>query len=256
MAIDLKGVLDEKVMMYNNSSFIEKDPVSIPHSFVKKEDIEISAFLTAIISWGRREMIIKSARKLMSFMQNSPYDFIMNAGENELKFIPTTVYRTFNGDDLLFLIYGLRDIYSTKGGLEHIALKGYKVDNSIKGSIIGIRNSLIEVPHLKRSEKHLANPEKGSAAKRINMFMRWMVRDDDGGVDFGIWKGIKQEHLMCPLDVHSGRIARKLGLLTRKQNDWKAVEELTGNLRILDAEDPVKYDFALFGMGVFEGPMN
>lgn len=256
MNSDLKRFLDAKVVHYNNVSFIKNDPISIPHQFSKKEDIEIAGFLTALISWGRRNLIIKSATKLMDLMDQSPFDFVMNAGEKELRQINGCIYRTFNSDDLLFLIYGLRHLYQAAGGLEQVAVNGFNKAGKIKDSIAEIRALLLQTPHLMRSEKHLANPESGSAAKRINMFLRWMVREDKSGVDFGIWKSIPQSKLMCPLDVHSGRIARKLGLLSRKQNDWKATEELTLNLSLLDANDPVKYDFALFGIGVFEENFN
>jgi uncharacterized protein (TIGR02757 family) len=249
---NLKVLLDRKSEQYNNPSFIPTDPISIPHQFTKKEDIEISGFLTALISWGRREMIIKSADKLMERMNRSPYDFLMQAGLDELQKLSGFVYRTFNSDDLLFLLTALRNVYLHNGGLEIVAGNGYRESGKIKGAIMSMRNVLLETAHLKRSEKHLANPNTGSAAKRINMFLRWMVRSDDKGVDFGFWNEIPQNKLMCPLDIHSGRVARKLGLLSRKQNDWKAVEELTENLRAFDPEDPVKYDFALFGMGVFE----
>lgn len=189
----------------------------------------------------------------MDLMENDPYNFIMQYDQIELKRFKDFKYRTFNSDDLFFLFEALRKVYTEAGGLERLANNGFNQTKNIKGAIMGIRNELLKTPHLKRSEKHLANPDKGSAAKRINMFLRWMVRNDDKGVDFGIWKHIPQSELMCPLDVHSGRVARKLGLLKRKQNDWKAVEELTGKLRKLDPDDPVRYDFALFGVGVFEG---
>ncbi len=253
MTIQTRTLLNQKVEQYNNLVFIESDPISIPHMFRKKEDIEISAFLTSILSWGRRTAIIKSGKQLMSLMDNSPYDFLMNSGEIEFKRFGDFVYRTFNSDDCLFLITSLRDIYLYQNGLEAIANKAFNENNSIIEVIMGLRKAILQTPHLERSEKHLGNPEKGSAAKRICMYLRWMVRHDDKGVDFGLWKDIPQSHLMCPLDVHSGNVARSLGLLTRKQNDWKAVEELTARLRDFDSDDPVKYDFALFGIGVFEG---
>lgn len=254
--VSLKDYLDEKSDFYNQPSFIQTDPVSVPHQFSKKEDIEIAGFLTALISWGRRDMIIKSANRIMDLMGRSPADFILHAEINDLKRLSTFVYRTFNGDDLLFLVYALRNIYSDQGGLEKLAYKGFVETGSVKGSIMSVRSAILETTHLKRSEKHLANPDKGSAAKRINMFLRWMVRQDENGVDFGIWKKIPQSELVCPLDVHSGRVARTLGLLSRKQDDWKAVEELTTNLRKLNPADPVQYDYALFGIGVFEDNMN
>lgn len=250
---DLKNFLDAKYLQYNDVSFIETDPISIPHKFTKKEDVEISGFLVSIISWGNRKAILKSAGFMLELMENEPFNFITTASEKELGRFSDFVYRTCNGDDMLFFIYSLRDLYLNKGGLEEVFNEGFSKYGSIRESIVYLRNNLLETPHLKRSEKHIANPEKGSAAKRINMFLRWMVRDDNNGVDFGIWKKIPVSELMCPLDVHSGNVARKLGLLQRKQSDWKAVEELTGNLRKFDEHDPVKYDFALFGLGVFEG---
>ena len=246
-------LLEAKYQMYNTKRFIVTDPVSIPHRYERKEDIEISGLLTALISWGNRKSILKSADRLMSYLENEPFNFITTASVKEFRRFDHFVYRTFNGDDLLFMIYALRNIYLEEGGLEPVVLSSFNRDGTIKSAITGLRDALLKTDHLKRSEKHLANPEKGSAAKRINMFLRWMVREDNSNVDFGIWKQIPTSALMCPLDIHSGNVARKLGLLSRKQNDWKAVEEITDNLRKFDKNDPVKYDFALFGMGVFEG---
>lgn len=246
-------LLDLKVNEYNNPKFIDPDPISIPHKFDKQKDIEISAYLTSIISWGRRPAILKGANRLMELMGHEPYNFIMNAGQVELKQLQGFVYRTFNSDDLLFIIEAMKNLYSNFTSMEELANKSFTKNNDIKDVIIDIRNELLKTEHLKRSEKHIANPETGSAAKRTNMFLRWMIRQDTNGVDFGIWKNIPQSALMIPLDVHSGNIARQLGLLTRKQNDWKAVEELTFKLREFDPHDPIKYDFALFGIGVFEG---
>lgn len=246
----LKELLDFQVIKYNTPDFIQDDPISIPHLFTLKEDIEIAGFLTALLSWGNRTSILKSTKYLMVLFDFSPYQFVLNSGKNEILQTNRFYHRTFNGNDLLFLIYALRDVYQNHGGLESIAENGFLKNGQIKDSIISLRDTLCETPHLFRSEKHLANPAAGSAAKRINMFLRWMVRNDGQGVDFGLWKNIPQSQLMCPLDVHSGRVARKLGLLLRNQNDWKAVEELTGNLRVFDQNDPVKFDFALFGMGI------
>lgn len=251
LTTELVTLLEDKINIYNNTEFIKSDPISIPHMFSQKEDIEISAFLTSVISWGRRTAIINSATKLMTLMDNAPYDFIMNSSEKDLSIFSKFVYRTLNSDDCLFLVTAMRNIYRNKGGLETIANNSF--DGNILSVITGIRNSIIETPHLYRSEKHLGNPLNGSAAKRTNMFLRWMIRKDNKGVDFGIWKTIPPSSLICPLDVHSGNVARKLGLLTRKQNDWKAAIELTNNLKIMNPNDPVIYDFALFGMGVFEG---
>jgi len=246
-------LLNKKVKEYNRPKFIETDPISIPHQFTSKKDIEISAYLTSIISWGRRPAILKSANRLMDIMEHEPYNFLMNAGKTELKQLEGFVYRTFNADDCLFAIEALKNLYSAFDSMEELANISFSKNNNIKDVIIGIRRELLNTTHLKRSEKHFANPKSGSAAKRTNMFLRWMIREDHEGVDFGIWKTLPQSALMIPLDVHSGNTARALGLLTRKQNDWKAVEELTSNLRKFDVSDPVKYDFALFGIGVFEG---
>lgn len=248
----LKDLLDSKVELYNNPGFISSDPISVPHCFSKKEDIEIAGFLTAIISWGRRDQIIKKAKALMELMDNDPFEFIINAGKIDIKNLESYCYRTFNSNDLIFLVYALRNIYQKYNGLENVANDGYNQSGHIRDAIIAIRSALLKTPHLQRSEKHLANPNTGSAAKRLNMFLRWMIRQDEKGVDFGIWKNIPPRALMCPLDLHVGKVARNLGLLERKQNDWKAVEELTSALRAFDPKDPVKYDFALFGLGVFE----
>ena len=250
---DIKDLLNIKTEQYNTPSFINSDPISIPHSYTKKEDVEISGFLTSIIAWGRRAAIIDKARYWMQLMDNEPHSFLVDSSESEMKRFEKYVYRTFNPDDCLFVVTALRNLYRHHGGLEYAFSNAFNQTESIKEAIISVREVLLKTPHLKRSEKHIANPETGSAAKRLNMFLRWMVREDNKGVDFGIWKNIPQSALMCPLDVHSGNVARKLGLLSRKQNDWKAVEELTLKLRVMDSDDPVKYDFALFGMGVFEG---
>ena len=248
---ELKEFLDEKVMLYNNPSFIESDPIQIPHLFSKKEDIEISGFLTAIISWGNRKMIIRNALKMMELLDNAPYDFIINHQKSDLKAFKNFVHRTFNSEDLYQFIQSLEHIYKKHQGLEKaLAIIGEKT--TYIEAIHNLKKIFFEIPHLQRTKKHISDPLKNSAAKRINMFLRWMVRNDQTGVDFGIWKTHNAANLSCPLDVHSGNVARKLALLSRKQNDWKAVTELDTNLRKLDHEDPVKYDFALFGLGVFE----
>ena len=253
MTEDISKLLNQKVKQYNTIEFIESDPISIPHMFTKKEDIEISGFLTSVISWGRRPAILKNAHKLMELMDNAPYDFLMNSKDVDLKRFEDFIYRTFNSDDCIFLITALRNIYKKSDSLEAIANNSFINNGNIFSVIVSLRDAILQTPHLKRSEKHLGNPLTGSAAKRINMYLRWMVRKDNSGVDFGIWKDIPQSALMCPLDVHSGNVARKLGLLNRKQNDWKSVEQLTSKLRTFDKNDPIKYDYALFGIGVFEG---
>jgi uncharacterized protein (TIGR02757 family) len=250
----LREFLDHKVGEYNRPGFIESDPVSIPHSFTKKEDIEIAGFFAATIAWGQRPVIIRNARRWMELMDMAPYDFVAGASAKELKRIDGFVHRTFNSTDAKFFILALRNMYKKQGGMEQVFANGISRGDrgDVKSAILHFRKLFLSVPHEPRSEKHIANPASGSNAKRINMFLRWMVRRDKCGVDFGIWKSISPSLLCCPLDVHVGNTARALGLLTRKQDNWKAVEELTENLRQLDPDDPVKYDFALFGLGVFE----
>ena len=249
---ELKQFLDEKVIQYNQPKFIESDPIQIPHLFSKKEDIEISGFLTATIAWGKRQMIIKNAHRMMEIMGNSPYDFVINHQEKDLENIQNFVHRTFNVIDFKFFIKSLKNIYQNHYGLEAVFAENIQ-DNTVKNSIHQFKKVFFEIEHPQRTTKHISDPIKGSAAKRINMYLRWMVRQDQTGVDFGIWKSISPSVLSCPLDVHSGNVARKLGLLSRKQNDWKALTELDNNLRKLDPNDPIKYDFALFGLGIFEG---
>ncbi|MBA10451.1 MAG: TIGR02757 family protein [Flavobacteriaceae bacterium] len=248
---ELKSFLDLKVEMYNRNSFIASDPIQVPHQFSKKEDIEIAGFLSATIAWGNRIMIIRNAKKMMEIMDNSPFDFIMNHSSKDLESITGFVHRTFNSYDLQYFIKSLQNIYQNHGGLECI-LKPLKGDINYQNSITEFKTIFFELQHEVRTEKHISNPLKNSAAKRIHMYLRWMVRKDTKGVDFGLWKTHSPAFLSCPLDVHSGNVARKLGILTRKQNDWKAVHELDTKLRSFDVKDPVKYDFALFGLGVFE----
>jgi uncharacterized protein (TIGR02757 family) len=248
---ELKEFLDEKFELYNRPSFIELDPISIPHRYSKKEDIEISGFLAATIAWGNRKMILKNAERMMALLNDSPFDFIMNSDEQDLERIEGFVHRTFNSLDLIYFLKALKNIYKTKGGLESI-FNEHKPDESLKTSIHNFYMLFFELPHSKNTERHVSDPFKGSAAKKLNMFLRWMVRSDNHGVDFGIWKKISPSKLYIPLDLHSGNTARSLGLLKRKQNDWKAVEELNSVLSEFDPSDPVKYDFALFGIGVNE----
>ena len=249
--MDIKEFLNFKAQEYNNVSFIKDDPIQIPHFFKKKEDIEISGFLTSTISWGNRKSIITSSIKMMKLMDNDPYNFIINHSEKDLKNLLNFVHRTFNGYDFMQFVISLRHIYKNYGGLENIFAQNIK-NQSMHNSIHEFKKIFFEVPYTERTKKHVSDPFKGSASKRINMFLRWMVREDNKGVDFGIWKSIDQKYLSCPLDVHSGNVARKLGLINRKQNDHKAVIELDSILRVFDKNDPVKYDFALFGIGVFE----
>lgn len=247
-----KEFLDEKVALYNNPDFIESDPIQIPHLFSQKEDIEIAGFLSATIAWGNRKMIINNSKKMIDLMGNTPYDFVMTHQDYQLERLENFVHRTFNGNDFIGFIKSLKNIYTNHNGLESVFQKNIE-DNSTQKSISEFKKIFFEVEHLPRTQKHISDPLNNSAAKRINMYLRWMCRQDNKGVDLGIWKKISPASLSCPLDVHSGNVARKLGLLNRKQNDAKALAELDTALRKMDSEDPVKYDFALFGLGVFEG---
>lgn len=248
---ELKLFLDEKVILYNNPKFIDSDPIQIPHLFTLKEDIEIAGFLVATIAWGNRKSIINNGHRLMEIMGNSPYDFVMDFSEKNAESLSPFVHRTFNNEDLFYFLKALQNIYKNHGGLENVFAQ-YSERNSMQTAIHHFKKTFFELPHLTRTQKHISDPLKNSAAKRINMFLRWMVRNDNAGVDFGIWKNISPSQLSCPLDVHSGNVARKLKLLNRKQNDGKALTELDNSLRKLDPKDPVKYDFALFGLGIFE----
>ncbi|SOC80212.1 TIGR02757 family protein [Salinimicrobium sediminis] len=248
---ELQEFLDFKVEQYNTAEFIETDPVQIPHLFSRKEDIEIAGFLTATISWGNRKSILKNAYSLMDLLDHTPYDFVMQHSAADLERLQQFVHRTFNGRDLIYFIRAFRHIYSEYKGPEHI-FSNYSNDHGLQTAIHEFKKIFFELPHEIRIEKHVSDPMKNSAAKRINMFLRWMVRNDNKGVDLGIWNSISPAQLSCPLDVHSGNVARKLGLLKRKQNDAKALAELDKHLRKMDPVDPVKYDFALFGLGVFE----
>ncbi len=248
---ELKEFLDEKVVLYNRPSFIESDPVQVPARFSRKENIEIAGFMTATISWGSRPAIIRNALRLLTLMDNSPYEFIINAAPADYRVLRSFVHRTFNGNDCIYFVQSLKNIYLNHGGLQQVFEEGFKKGNGVRSALIHFYSVFFDLPG-ERTRKHVANVENGSSAKRLNMFLRWMIRNDGAGVDFGLWSGIPVSSLMLPLDVHSGTVARKLGLLFRTANDWKAVEEVTERLRVYDPADPVKYDFALFGLGVFE----
>jgi len=249
---ELKDFLNEKVDKYNQPDFIPQDPLQFPHRFDKLQDIEISGFIAASLAWGNRKMIINSVEKVLSFMDHAPYDFIMNHTERDLNEIPHFVHRTFNRDDLLFFLSALQGIYKNHESLEELFLPE-KGEVDLFNSISRFRTFLMKADESNRCGKHISNPEKGSASKRIHMFLRWMVRNDARNVDLGVWKNINPSYLSCPLDVHTGNVGRKLGFITRKANDRKSVNELDSNLRKLDPNDPVKYDFALFGLGAIEG---
>ncbi|MBK7854793.1 MAG: TIGR02757 family protein [Bacteroidetes bacterium] len=243
-------MLEESYFKYNNKKFIADDPISIPHGFTQKEDIEISAFLAAAIAWGQRKTILVNAGKLMRYMDNAPYDFVINSTATDLLHFKKFVHRTFNGDDCVHFVKALKKIYLHHAGLEAVIKNAMQVnDHNLVNGISGLREIFFALKHLPRTQKHFANPLKNSSCKRINMFLRWMIRKDKAGVDFGLWN-ISPALLLCPLDVHTGRIARELGLLNRAQDDLKAVIELTNALKEFDKTDPVKYDFALFGLGI------
>jgi len=248
---ELKEYLDFKANQYNNPNFIESDPIQIPHSYKIKEDIEISGFLASTIAWGNRKMIINSATKMMNAMGNNPYDFVMNAKNEQIDSIDNIVHRTFNSEDFRYFIKSLKNIYVNHGGLEKVFSNNAHLN--LQHRISNFKKIFFEIDHPIRTTKHISDPLKGSSSKRLNMYLRWLSRKDTKGVDFGIWKSISPSELSCPLDVHSGNVARTLGILNRKQNDQKALQELDAALRKFDPTDPVKYDFALFGLGVFEG---
>ncbi len=248
---DLKSFLDEKADWYNHPEFIGTDPIQIPHRFTQKEDIEIAGFLAATIAWGNRKSIIGNASKMMDLIGNAPYDFVMSHTARDLQRLEGFVHRTFNATDFSTFITALQHIYQTHRGPEAVFAQHATADG-LQHAISQFKMLFFEIEHQHRTQKHLSDPLNQSAAKRINMFLRWMVRRDHKGVDFGIWQSVSPALLSCPLDVHSGNVARKLGLLSRRQNDTRAVAELDAQLRLLDPDDPAKYDFALFGLGAFE----
>ncbi|PJJ66108.1 TIGR02757 family protein [Chryseobacterium geocarposphaerae] len=246
---ELKSFLDEKADQYNHVDFIENDPIQIPHRFSLKQDIEIAGFLAATISWGNRKSIIKSAEKMLDIMGNSPYDFVLNHSEKDLKTLQDkSIHRTFNGEDFGYFIKQFHRIYKENENLEDL-FKTNDAEFNFQHGIERFRQNFLGAEK-HRSHKHVSSPYKNSSAKRIIMFLRWMVRKDKRGVDFGIWQNVDQKFLSIPLDVHTGNMSRKLGLVTRTQNDWKTVEEMDFAIRKFDDKDPAKYDFALFGLGV------
>ncbi|MDA3910550.1 MAG: TIGR02757 family protein [Bacteroidales bacterium] len=238
---NLKTILDERLNSIRAEDFIPFDPISIPHRFSRPEDVELSGFLTALLSWGRRDMIIRAADNLLRPMGGNPHDFLLNASEKQLQFSSYFKYRTMNSEDACFLLKSLQSIYR-----KHQSLQYFFIDKPILDGLYDLRTALLAYPHEKRSEKHIANVRKKAAAKRLNMFLRWMIRRDEKGIDFGIWENIPTSQLIIPLDVHTANSARFYGLTTRKQNDLHTALEITEQLRKFDVEDPVKYDLALF----------
>jgi uncharacterized protein (TIGR02757 family) len=253
----LKDFFDDKVEKYNQPSFIKDDPISIPHLFSKKQDIEIAGFFAAIFAWGNRTIIINKAKELMQLMEMKPYEFCLNHEQKDLQQLLKFKHRTFNTTDLLYFIEFLKFHYLNYNSLEDAFMENVETapgnDNLIEQLLINFHHYFFSLEHVpQRTKKHIATPEKKSNCKRLNMFLRWMVRKDSNGVDFGIWKKIKPSHLICPIDIHVARVAKRFGLLQRKQVDWQSALELTEYLKTLDPLDPVKYDFALFGLGVIE----
>ncbi|HWB24238.1 MAG TPA: TIGR02757 family protein [Chitinophagaceae bacterium] len=253
----LKDFFDRKVEEYNKPAFIPRDPICIPHLFTKKQDIEVAGFFASIFAWGNRTTIINKSKELMQLMDMSPYDYVVHHSEEEIKRLLAFKHRTFNATDLLYFIEFLRHHYSRYKSLEDafVQFGPAEIDfnEAVEGMLIGFHNYFFSMENMPpRTRKHIATPAKNSSCKRLNMFLRWMVRNDKKGVDFGLWKKIKPAQLICPVDLHVARVAKRFNLLTRKQVDWQAAIELTAYLRTLDAADPVKYDFALFGLGVLE----
>jgi uncharacterized protein (TIGR02757 family) len=250
--LDLKDFLDSKVEQFNRPDFIELDPISIPHQYKRKQDIEIAGLLTAVLAWGQRVTVINKSKELLSLMDNSPHDFLLHHKLADLKPFEKFKHRTFNATDALYFVEALKVIYQKHATMEEAFL--------VSASEPHVGDGLINFHHLffslddfpQRTKKHISTPERKSACKRINMYLRWMVRNDKKGVDFGLWKKISPSQLICPLDLHVERVARKLKLIKRKQVDWETALELTSNLKLLDPNDPVKYDFALFGLGIVE----
>ena len=247
-------MLDQKYLEYDHPSFISKDPISVPHQFTLLQDIEISGFFASIFAWGNRTTIINKTNELMQLMDRKPYAFCMEYSEHKLKKLTGFRHRTFNATDLLFFIDFFHFHYTKHKSLETAFTRGMKKgDKDVENGLRYFHNYFFSLPDApERTKKHIATPEKASTCKRLNMFLRWMVRKDNKGVDFGLWEKIHPSQLICPVDLHVARVSRKLGLITRKQTDWLTAIELTENLKILDRNDPVKYDFALFGMGVME----
>lgn len=249
---NIHSFLDQKALLFNHTKFIETDPIQVPKLFTTKENIEIAGFLAATLAWGQRPTIILNSLKLVVLMNNNPIEFLLNTLEDDWEVFQDFKHRTFNSIDCIYFMKSLKNIYQNHGGLEQVFTDGFQKGNTIFNALVYFRKVFFELEHEHRTEKHISNVEKGAAAKRLNMYLRWMVRNDHSGVDFGLWREIPSSALLLPLDVHTGNVARKLGLLTRTQNDWRAVEEITGKLRKFDSHDPIKYDFALFGLGIFE----
>lgn len=247
---ELKELLERLCDKYNRPEFIEGDPISVPHRYAGRADREVAGFFAATIAWGNRKAIVTSGHRMMRCMDDAPADFVRNASERELAALSAYVHRTFNGGDLRDFVLALRRMQELYGGIGAFFESRYEATRSIPAVFAEFRREFFACDHAPRCEKHLSSVEKGAACKRLCMYLRWMVRRDDRGVDFGEWTRIPMSALYIPLDVHAGNMARALGLLARRQNDWRAVEEVTRALRGFDAADPVRYDFSLFGAGI------
>ena len=246
----MRELLERLHDRYNNEEFIEADPISVPHSFANPVDREVAGFLAATIAWGNRRAIVKSAHRMMRYMDNAPEDFVRNATDGDMEYLRSYVHRTFNGVDFQDFVRGLRHILAEWGSVGNYFETRYEEHGDLRPVLSDFRRDFFSVEHDSHSEKHLSSIDKGAACKRLCMYLRWFVRRDDRGVDFGLWQRIPMSALYMPLDIHTGRMGRNLGLLNRKQSDWKAVEELTASLRELCADDPVRYDYSLFGLGI------
>lgn len=247
---ELRDLLESLHDRFNREDFIEADPISVPHSFSSSGDREVAGLLAATIAWGNRKAIVKSAHRMMRYMDNAPYDFVVNASEQELSTLTSYVHRTFNGEDFRDFVRGMRHIINKWGSIGDYFERRYSETEDMRCVLSAFRRDFHAAEHSVHSEKHMSSIDKGAACKRLCMYLRWMVRRDDRGVDFGLWQRIPMSALYMPLDIHTGRMGRELGLLSRKQSDWRAVEELTTNLRLFDADDPVRYDYSLFGVGI------
>jgi len=251
-SIQLKDFLDKQIMRHNGPAFIQDDPISIPHGYSKQQDIEIAGFLAATLAWGQRKVIISKCRELLRMMDYAPYDFVVNHRAGDLKPLLKFKHRTFNATDMLYFIHFLRHYYRQHDSLEMAFMAGLAPEaDSVELALIHFHRLFFSLPDCpERTRKHIATPARKATCKRLNMFLRWMVRQDGQGVDFGLWRGIKPKQLVCPCDVHVVRVGRQLGLIRRSNIDWQAALELTQNLKQLSPEDPVRYDFALFGLGI------
>lgn len=246
----IRELLESLHDKFNCEEFIEADPISVPHSFSRREDREIAGLLASTIAWGNRKAIVKSAHRMMRYMDNAPYDFVVNASEQELQSLTSYVHRTFNGEDFKDFVVAMRHIIERWGGIGEFFEQRYEATGDLRSVLSEFRREFHAAEHNPHSEKHISSIDKGAACKRLCMYLRWMVREDSHGVDFGLWRKIPMSALYMPLDIHTGRMGRNLGLLGRKQSDWKAVEELTDALCAFDSNDPVRYDYSLFGVGI------